>query len=199
MPTTARRIDLQVAVVDETLEAAAGEEPDVTAIEQPALVVVEASGGDPGPRVPMGEVGDADEDRPARGESLGDVGEQLLGGDRVLEHVGGDDAVVAGPDLAGQPLVEVGLDERVEALADAFVLDHVDTGDVVTELSSDGAELAVGAPDVEQPARPTLGDPLQQHGVRGVRRELELVGLVAGGLAPDRSPSAAGGSGRRRR
>ena len=133
----------QVRVVDETLEAAASEEPDMTSIQQSALVIVEAPGGHPDPRVPMGEVRDADEDRAARGEPLGDVGEQMLGRDRVLEDVGGDDAVEAGASLRRQPLVEVRLDERIEALADAFVLDHVDTRDVRTAASSDGSELAV--------------------------------------------------------
>ena len=128
-------------------------------VERAPLVVVEAAGGDPAARVPVPEVGDADEDRSARCEPLGDVGEQLLRVDRVLEDVGGDDAVVVAADLVGQALVEVGLDEVVEALADAFVLDQVDTGDLVTEAPSERAELAVGTADVEQTSRRSLGDP----------------------------------------
>ncbi len=49
----------------------------------------------------------------------------------------------------GQAEVEVGLDEPVEPLADALVLDEVDAVDAVTLLADERAELAVGAADVE--------------------------------------------------
>ena len=73
--------------------------------------------------------------------------------DRVLEHVGGDDHVESVAGLVGQPIVEVGLDEAVEAFADAFVLDDVDADDVVTVTPDERTEAAVGAADVEHDAR----------------------------------------------
>ena len=86
---------MQVAVGNETLEAASREEPDMSAIEQSALVVVEPTGCNAGAWIPMSEVRHADQDRTAGRESGGDVGKQLLGCDGVLEDVGRDDAVVS--------------------------------------------------------------------------------------------------------
>ena len=63
-PTTARRTIARSCVGEQPLEAASGEEADVAAVEGATLVVVEASEGDPGPGVPVGEVRHTDEDRP---------------------------------------------------------------------------------------------------------------------------------------
>ena len=75
----------------------------------------------------------------------------------MLEHVGGDDVVELAADLVRQALVEVRLDELVEAFADAFVLDDVDSGDLVAEGPGERAELAVGTADVEQAPGRSLG------------------------------------------
>jgi hypothetical protein len=97
----------------------------------------------------------------------------------VLEHVGGDDDVEVRPDLGRETVVQVGLDEGVEAFADVRVLDPVDADDVMPRVAHELAEPAVGAPDVEHGAGGSLPDPCQQPAVRRVRGELELV-LVRG-------------------
>ena len=84
--------------------------------------------------------------------------------------------VEAAADLVGQAAVEVGLDEPVEAVADAVVLDDVDADDLVAEAAHELAEAAVGAADVEHGARRSLGEPPSSTAVRRVGDELELVG-----------------------
>ena len=86
--------------------------------------------------------------------------------------------VVVAAGVGREALAEVGLDEVVEPLADALVLDQVDPVDQVALAADQGAELAVGAADVEDPGAGRVpGESTQEPAVRGVRGRLELVGL----------------------
>ena len=57
--------DGESPALDQLDETAAGEEPQVGRIEDATLVVVEHPEGRPEPRVPVGDVGDAEEGGPA--------------------------------------------------------------------------------------------------------------------------------------
>ena len=67
----------------------------------------------------------------------------------MLEHVGRDRDVVAGADLLGEPLLEVGLDELVDPLLHSGDLEVVDAGHVVAAVTEQLAEQPAGAADVE--------------------------------------------------
>ena len=75
-PTTVRVQDVDATVVQHPFEAAPREEANMTAIEQPTLVVVEVSERNPRSGVPMGEVRDTGEYRATRRESRCDLRDQ---------------------------------------------------------------------------------------------------------------------------
>ena len=69
----------------------------------------------------------------------------------MLEHISRYDVVELAAELVRQALVEIRLDEPVEAFADSLVLLDVDTGHVVAEGPGDGdPNTAIGTADVQQ-------------------------------------------------
>ena len=91
--------------------------------------------------------------RPPSSEAAAHLAQQSVGVAQVLQDVCGDRDVVAGADLVGEPLLEVGLVELVDPGADAGELEVVHAGHVVTPVAQPLAEQATGATDVEHPQR----------------------------------------------
>src|SRR5439155_10624513 len=81
--------DSETGVGHEAFEAALREEADMIPVEDPSPVVVESSDRDPHARVPVPEVRDAHDQRPARCQPSPHLLEDLLGGADVLEDIGG--------------------------------------------------------------------------------------------------------------
>ena len=107
----------------------------------------------------MGEVRHADEHHTAGHQPRAHLFEQAGRVDGVLEHVGGDDQVEPRANLGRQALVEVGLDERVEAVPDVDVLHHVDADDAMPRVAEECPEPAVGTSDVEHRRPPDVRGP----------------------------------------
>ena len=168
------------AELHQLADAAPGEEPQVGGVEDAPLVVVEPADHGAGPRVPVADVRDAQDDGSFGGQHVLALLDEFAGLAEVLQHVGHEHQVESGPDLRGDPLSEVGLVEVAHPLARIRKLVHVHADDVVAHPGE-----ALG----QQPARAAqvqdLGRwPSAQHGgdptVRAVLGRLELVLLVEG-------------------
>ena len=139
-------LDAQPRPGQQTFQAAASEESKVAAIENASPVVVEPAERDTRAGVPVGEVRNADHNRPPGREPTGDVGKEPLGLRHVLQHVGEDRGVEPTADLVGQACVQIGLAEVVDTIRHPIVLGDVDTRHVVAEPPGLGRERRRSSP-----------------------------------------------------
>ena len=137
---------------DQLDETAAGEEPQVGRIEDASLVVVEHPECRAEPRVPVGDVGHAEQSRPVGVQDFPCLAHQSAGVEDVLEDVGRQHDVIARADLGRDSFVEVSLEEGVGALGHPVEFVDVDAGDVVAHSSQPLREQAARTPEVEDPA-----------------------------------------------
>jgi len=151
--------DLEARALGELSEAAPGEEPQVRLVEDAPLVVVEGAENHPCPRVPVGEVGDAGQDRAVVPQAPAGFDEEHLGLADVLEHVGAEDEVVVAAHLVGDPPLQVGAEEAVHPLPHARDLHGVQSRDLVTLLAEQLCEATARTPEVEDAAGRLLGQP----------------------------------------
>ena len=95
-------------------------------IERSSGVVVEAADRRPTSWVPVTKVRDGHQNLATGGEALAHLSQQVRRVDDMLDHIGGNDALVAAANLGRKAVVEIGLVKVIEALTHAIVLDQVD-------------------------------------------------------------------------
>ena len=121
-------------------------------IEDASLVIVEHPEGRAEPRVPVGDIGHAEQSRPVGVQDFSCLAHQGPGVEDMLEDVRGEHDVIARAHLGRDSFVQVSPEEGVRALGHPVELVDVDAGDVVAHSSQPLREQAARTPEVEDPA-----------------------------------------------
>ena len=97
----------------------------------------------------MGEVRDADQDRPVGRQPAHRSASRAPGSIVCSSTSAATITSNPSPVSTGSPSLRFGLDEAVEAFTDAFVLDEVDADHAVPMTSDELTEPSIGAADVK--------------------------------------------------
>ena len=176
--------DGEALALDQLPDAPAGEEPQVGGVEDAPLVVVEHPEGRTEARIPVGDIGDAEDGCSFRGQQRPHLPHQGTRVDQVFEHVGGEHDIEPGAHLGRNPLVEISPVEGIGSVPHPGDLVQIDTGDMVAHGPEAFGQQSARTSQIEDPARWTGLEEGGDTPVRAVLAGLELVLLVEGDATP---------------